>query len=110
MNAAAILWLAGAVPVFLAAASATRSYVSNGLPWVLAGSLMLYCVGNLMMVKLMRESGLGVAISASSVAQLILINVIAFAVFQERPPVTQLIGMGLGLAGFVLMVWPQAKG
>ncbi|TFF21925.1 hypothetical protein E3C22_14790 [Jiella endophytica] len=109
MNAAAILWLAGAVPVFLAAASATRSYLNNGLPWVLGGSLLLYCIGNLMMVRLMRESGLGVAISASSVAQLILINVIAFAIFHERPPVTQLIGMGLGLVGFLLMVWPQAK-
>ena len=109
MNASALLWLSGAVPVFLAAASATRSYVSSGTPWVLAGALMLYAIGNLMMVRLMRESGLGVAISASSVAQLILINLVAFAVFKERPPLPQMIGMGLGLVGFLLMVWPQAK-
>lgn len=109
MSGTAILWLAGAIPVFLAAASASRFYVNNGSTMVLVGSLCLYTVGNLMMVRLMRESGLGVAISASAIAQLVLVNIIAFTVFGERPPLPQVVGMVLGGAGFALMLWPAAS-
>jgi len=72
---------------------------------------VLYCVGNLMMVKLMREGGLGLAISVSAIAQLLLINVIAFAVFGEKLTPQQLAGVGLGVAAMVLMLVPMgAKG
>jgi glucose uptake protein len=110
MNATFLLWLVGAMAVFLSAATASRAYIVSSNLLLLVLSLALYCVGNLMMVKLMREGGLGLAISASAVAQLVLINVIAFTVFGERPSMMQLAGVGLGVAAMVLMLFPaEAK-
>ncbi|TWF54848.1 hypothetical protein [Neorhizobium alkalisoli] len=110
MNPVFLLWLAGAMAVFLSAATASRAYITSNNILLLILSLFLYCIGNLMMVKLMREGGLGLAISASAVAQLVLINVIAFTVFGERPSTMQLAGVGLGVLAMVLMLFPvQAK-
>ncbi|TDK39173.1 hypothetical protein E2F50_03335 [Rhizobium deserti] len=110
MNPIFLLWLAGAMAVFLSAATASRAYITSNNILLLVLSLALYCVGNLMMVKLMREGGLGLAISASAIAQLVLINVIAFAVFGERPNTMQLAGVGLGVIAMVLMLLPlEAK-
>jgi glucose uptake protein len=106
MSPAFLLWLAGAMAVFLAAATASRAYIATSNMLVLILSLALYCIGNLMMVKLMREGGLGLAISVSAIAQLLLINVIAFAVFGERLTSLQLAGVGLGVAAMVLMLFP----
>ena len=111
MNAAFLLWLCGAMATFLATATASRAYIASNNILLLLLSLVLYCVGNLMMVKLMREGGLGLAISVSAIAQLLLINVIAFAVFGEKLTPQQLAGVGLGVAAMVLMLVPMgAKG
>jgi len=109
MNPSFLLWLSAAMATFLGAATVSRAYVDNGKLWVLAASLALYCIGNLMMVKLMREGGLGLAISASAIAQLVLINVIAFFLFGERLSVIQMAGVVLGVVSMALMLYP-AKG
>ncbi|UJW74458.1 hypothetical protein [Rhizobium sp. SL42] len=109
MNPVFLLWLGAAMATFLAAATVSRAYVSNNNLWVLAASLALYCLGNLMMVKLMREGGLGLAISASAIAQLVLINVIAFFLFGERLSLVQMAGVALGVVSMALMLLP-AKG
>lgn len=107
MSQAGAIWLLASVPVFLGAASLSRLYVGSALWFWLAGALGLYCVGNLMMIRLMRESGLALAISVSSIAQLVLVNLVAFLAFGERLPPMQLFGMLLGMGGLVLMLWPQ---
>ncbi|KQT45200.1 hypothetical protein ASG43_13000 [Aureimonas sp. Leaf454] len=107
MSIAASLWLLATIPVFLAAASMSRFYVATNKLWAIALMLALYGIGNLMMVRLMRESGLAVAISVSSIAQLVLVNLVAFTVFGERVPPMQLAGMALGTLGLVLMMWPE---
>ena len=109
MNPTFLLWLGAAMATFLGAATVSRAYVDNGRLWVLIASLALYCIGNLMMVKLMREGGLGLAISASSVAQLLLINIIAFFLFGERLTTQQSVGVALGVVSIALMLFP-AKG
>ncbi|MDF1633590.1 hypothetical protein [Mycoplana sp. MJR14] len=109
MNLPFLLWLAGSMAVFLSAATASRAYVSSNNLALLLFSLFLYCVGNLMMVRLMREGGLGLAISASAIAQLLLVNVIAFAVFDERLSNTQLAGVGLGVVAMGLMLLPLGE-
>ncbi|WP_246301085.1 hypothetical protein [Mycoplana rhizolycopersici] len=109
MNPQFLIWLAGSMAVFLSAATASRAYVASNNLLLLVLSLFLYCVGNLMMVRLMREGGLGLAISASAIAQLLLINVIAFAVFGERLTNTQLAGVGLGVVAMGLMLLPAAE-
>lgn len=110
MSPAFLLWLGASMVIYLAAATATRSYIASSNMAYLMISLALYCVGNLMMVRLMREGGLGLAISISAIAQLLLVNLIAFAVFGERLSSQQLAGVGLGVVAMVLMLFPsQAK-
>ena len=107
MAPASLLWLGLAMVVFVAANSVLRTYAaSSHLPTLLA-ALGLFSLGNVMMVRPMRESGLALAISVSSVAQLVLISAVAFAWFGERPTGLQLAGMALGVVAVVLIAWPQ---
>lgn len=107
MSPGFVIMLAVSSAIFMAAASSSRAYVStDNWLWVLL-SMCLYVTGNLIMIRIMRESGLGLAISISAIVQLLLINVIAFALYGERLTNIQLGGVALGLAGMVLMMWPQ---
>ena len=101
-----ILWLFGATAVFIGAATSSRAYVGTSNILFLLLSMALYIVGNLMMLKLMREGGLGLAISLSAITQLLMINVIAFLFFGERLNLTQLAGVGLGVVAMGLMLMP----
>ncbi|MCF3641443.1 hypothetical protein LXM94_15825 [Rhizobium sp. TRM95111] len=103
-----ILWLFGATAVFIGAATSSRAYVGTSNLLFLLLSMALYIVGNLMMLRLMREGGLGLAISLSAITQLLLINVIAFLFFGERLNPTQLAGVGLGILAMGLMLMPTA--
>ena len=107
MGAGSLLWLSGAMAVFVLANSVLRSYAASSHWPTLVGALALFSLGNVMMVRLMRESGLALAISVSSVAQLVLISAVAFLWFEERPTPRQLAGMALGLVAVALIAWPQ---
>lgn len=110
MSGGALVFLAGAMAIFLTAASALRAYVSTGQVWLILASLALYGAGNLLMVRLMRESGMAVAISLSSVLQLVLATLVAVVVFAERPTGLQWAGIALGLVAVALIVWPKGAG
>ncbi|MNE98641.1 hypothetical protein D3C80_1971860 [compost metagenome] len=71
-------------------------------------ALGLYVIGNIIMVKLMREGGLGLAISLSAIVQLVMVNVIAFTVFGERLSLTQAAGVLLGIVAMGLMLFPAS--
>ena len=107
MKLSYVLWLFGATAGFISAATASRAYIGTTNILYLLFSLALYVVGNLMMLKLMREGGLGIAISLSAVTQLLLINVIAFLFFGERLSGTQLAGVCLGVLAMGLMLLPS---
>lgn len=106
MNPQFLLWLAGSMAIFIAGATASRTYIANSNILILILALVLYCIGNLMMVRLMREGGLGLAISASSIAQLVVVNIVAFVIFGERLSLPQLAGVGLGIVAMALMLFP----
>ncbi len=106
MGAGSYLWLGGAMAVFLAASAALRRYVDLPALWMLLLALGLYTLGNLMMVRLMREGGMAVAISVSAVLQLVMANFVAVAVFGERPSATQLLGIALGVVAVLLILSP----
>lgn len=108
MNLAYGLWLLLATTIFLGGATASRAYVPNSHLGVLFLALGLYMIGNIVMVKLMRDGGLGLAISLSAVVQLVLVNIIAFAVFGERLSLTQAAGVMLGIAAMGLMMIPAS--
>jgi drug/metabolite transporter (DMT)-like permease len=110
MSPAAFVVLAVSVPIFLMASSLSRVYVSDGRLFILLGALALYTAGNILMVRLMRDLGLGVAISISALAQFVLVNVVAFVVFEERPTAMQVAGTTFGAVGMAMMMLPAAKG
>jgi glucose uptake protein len=107
MSGGALAFLAGAMAIFLCAASALRAYVNSGQVWLIVASLALYGVGNLLMVRLMRESGMAVAISISAVLQLVLATLVAVVFFAERPSQMQWSGIVLGIVAVALIAWPK---
>jgi small multidrug resistance pump len=102
-----IALLGAAMAVFLAASSCLRVYAGGSAVWVLVLALTLYCVGNLMMVPLMKANGLAVAMSVSAILQLLLATLVAVIAFGERPLTIQWAGIGLGIAAVTLILWPQ---
>lgn len=100
-------WLLASTLVFVGANGVLKTYAVQGGGWLLAGALALFCVGNTLMVQVMRASGVGLAISLSAVFQLVAISLMAMVVFGERPTPLQLAGMVLGLVAVTMIVWPQ---
>jgi len=109
MSASLMIWLAGVMVIFMAAASSLRVYVDRPSVWLLVLAIGLYTAGNLMMVRVMRESGLAIAMSLSAVLQLVLINLIGLLIFGERPSTMQVGGITLGIIAVSMIVWPQGR-
>jgi glucose uptake protein len=107
MSGGFTLWLGAAMVVFLTASATLRHYVDNSKLWVLLIALCLYTLGNLMMVRLMRETGMAVAISVSAVLQLVLASAVGLTLFGERPTALQMAGLALGVVAVALIVWPE---
>ncbi len=107
MTGGSLVWLAGTMAVFVAANVGLRTYVVSNALLTLFAALCLFCVGNLMMVRLMRESGLAVAVSVAAIVQLVLLAAVAVLWFDERPTMLQFAGMALGLVAVALIAWPQ---
>ena len=107
MNVIVLGWLAASTAVFMAANSVLKIYAAKGGIAVLIGALALFCLGNLLMVQVMRANGLGIAIALSLIFQLIAITGVAFVVFGERPSALQLAGLVLGIIAIGMIVWPK---
>ena len=109
MNGVVLAYLIGSTAVFMAANAALKTYAVQGGPWVLAGALALFCVGNFLMVRVMRENGLGLAIALSLIFQLIAITLMAVVLFGERPGPRQIVGLALGVVAVAMIVWPSGE-
>lgn len=103
MSLAGLAQLCASTIVFLLAATAAKS-------WTLAPSwprlvlvLGLYTVGNLIMLRLIRDFGMGVALSLSAVIQLAAVNIVAFAWFGERVNLVQGAGIVVAIAAVALI-------
>ena len=107
LNLPPMMMLGLAMAVFLAAASSLRAYVGTNTTWLLVAALVLYSLGNLMMVPLMRAGGMAVAMSLSAVLQLVLSALVAFVIFGERPLAVQWGGIALGVVSVALILSPQ---
>lgn len=109
MSGGAMLSLGVATGIFLAAASALRAYAMQGQLWMILTSLALYVAGNLVMVRVMRDSGMAVAISVAAVLQLVLATLVAVAFFAERPTGLQWGGIALGAVAVAMILWPAGR-
>jgi multidrug transporter EmrE-like cation transporter len=93
---------------FIAAASAAKSWALSANSWaLLVLTLGLYTVGNLIMLRLIRDMGMGVALSVSGLVQLIAVNLVAVAIFGERLTLLQTTGLIMGLTSMALIMWPR---
>lgn len=96
MSASGFLQLCLSTVIFISAATAAKAWTLSPGAGKLALTLALYTIGNLVMLRLIREFGMGVALSLSAVIQLVAVNVVAFAYFGERVNTIQ--GAGIALA------------
>jgi glucose uptake protein GlcU len=96
MSLSGFLQLALSTVIFLFAASVAKSWALVPGTGKLVLTLALYSLGNLIMLRLVREFGMATAFSLSAVIQLVSINVIALAFFGERLGMVQ--GGGIVLA------------
>src|SRR3546814_1587607 len=97
VRAIIVFWVVASFAMFIAAASAGKWHAETAKPLPLVVALVLYTLGNLVVIRLMREVGLGAAISPSAVGQLVMVNIIAVAVFRESFGLAQSMGVVLGL-------------
>lgn len=104
------LWLIASTTVFMAANSALKVYAGNGGIWILVGGLALFCVGNALMVQVMRGEGLGVAIVLSAIFQMVAITLLAAVAFGERLAPLQWAGLALGIVAVAMIAWPKGAG
>ncbi len=107
MTPISFVWLAASTGVFVGANALLKTYAVKGGPWILIVALLAFCLGNWLMVQVMRGSGLGLAISLSAVFQLVAITTMAIFVFGEKPSGLQLAGMALGIVAVAMIAWPQ---
>ena len=95
-----------AAGIFVGAAACAKLHaLTPGWPY-LVGVLALYTAGNLVVIRVVREVGLGLAMSVSTVAQLIVVNLLAVVVFRERLTGPQYLGVLLGVVAVALIGLP----
>ncbi len=110
MTPANILLLACSTAIFLGAASSAKAWALSNSSWMwLALTLALYTLGNLIMLRLVRDIGMSVAFSLSAVVQLIAVNAVALAVFGERLSPTQQLGVLLAIVAVAMITLAPAR-
>ena len=105
------LQLAFATVIFLMAATVAKQWaLAPGLGKIVL-ALALYSLGNLIMLRLVRDFGMATAFSLSAVIQLVAVNLIALAYFGERLGMVQGAGVVLAVAAVAMItLGPAADG
>ena len=90
--------------LFIGAASAAKIWAlsPDDRSWLVA-TLLLYTLGNLVVLKLIRDLGMGVALSLSSVLQLLAVNLVAIFFFREELSGIQTMGLFLAIAAIAMI-------
>jgi hypothetical protein len=97
------LQLAASTIIFLAAATVAKSWALSPGIGKLVLTLGLYSLGNLIMMRLVREFGMATAFSLSAIIQLVAVNLIAFGWFGERLSLIQGAGIALAIVATALL-------
>jgi multidrug transporter EmrE-like cation transporter len=105
VTASGFVQLCASTVIFVFAASAAKAWTLAPGYGKLALTLALYTLGNLIMLRLIREFGMGVALSLSAVIQLIAVNIVAFAFFGERVDVVQGAGILVAILAVALVTF-----
>ncbi|WP_448116969.1 hypothetical protein [Mesorhizobium amorphae] len=89
--------------IFLLAATAAKHWALAPSFGKIAITLALYTLGNLIMLKLIRDFGMSISLSLSAVIQLVAVNAVALAFFGERLTVIQGVGVALAIVAVALV-------
>ena len=95
--------LGASTVIFVLAASAAKGWTVAPSHWRLALVLALYSLGNLIMLRLIREFGMGVALSLSAVIQLVAGNLVALMWFGEKVNALQAVGIVTAIVAIALI-------
>lgn len=95
--------LGASTVIFVLAASAAKGWTVAPSHWRLALVLALYTIGNLIMLRLIREFGMGVALSLSAVIQLVAVNLVALMWFGEKVNALQAVGIVTAIVAIALI-------
>ena len=104
MTPTTALLLGSSTVIFVGAASSAKVWAlsANSTGWLVL-TLALYTIGNLIMLRLIRDVGMGVALSLSAVVQLIAVNVVALVFFAERVSAVQAAGLALAVIAVAMI-------
>ncbi|MFD9899887.1 hypothetical protein ACHMW4_25240 [Mesorhizobium sp. UC22_110] len=89
--------------IFLLAATAAKHWALAPSFGKIAITLALYTLGNLIMLKLIRDFGMSISLSLSAVIQLVAVNAVALAFFGERLTAIQGVGIALAIVAVALV-------
>lgn len=103
MSISGLLQLGLSTVVFLLAATFAKQWALVPSMPKLVVTLALYTLGNLIMLRLVREFGMSTAFSLSGVIQLVAVNLIAIVFFSERLAPIQSVGVALAIVSVVLI-------
>lgn len=109
MTIAGTLQLGTSTLIFLLAAVVAKSWALSPTLPKLAITLILYSLGNLIMLRLVREFGMASAFSLSALLQLVAVNVIAIVYYGERLPSVQILGILLAVFAVGLITLAPSK-
>jgi multidrug transporter EmrE-like cation transporter len=112
VTAPGLLYLGASTVIFLLAGTAAKGWAVTPTHWRLALVLALYTAGNLIMLRLIRDYGMGIALSLSAVFQLVAVNIVAFFWFGERVNMLQGIGILTAIVAVALITlgpWLSAR-
>ena len=110
MSILGALQLGFATVIFLLAATVAKQWaLAPGLGKIVL-ALALYSLGNLIMLRLVRDFGMATAFSLSAVIQLVAVNLIALAYFGERLGMVQGAGVVLAVAAVAMITLGPAAG
>ncbi len=103
MNVFGMAQLGVSTVIFLLAATAAKHWALAPSFGKIAITLALYTLGNLIMLKLIRDFGMSISLSLSAVIQLVAVNAVALAFFGERLTAIQGVGIALAIVAVALV-------
>ena len=103
MKPSTLLQLGTACAIFIMAASSAKAWALSPTSWRIVLTLSLYTVGNLLMLRLIRDIGMATAFSVSAVIQLIAVNAVAIVVYKERVGVVEGVGLAFAVVAVALV-------
>jgi multidrug transporter EmrE-like cation transporter len=110
MTVSAFIQLCVATAIFIGAASSAKSWaISPSLGRVIF-TLVLYVIGNLLVMRLLRQVGMAATFSITAVLQLVAINLVAILVYGERVGLAEGTGIAMAVAGVALITFAPYLG